>query len=202
MELNKEELFADIFAYRIYLQDIYENERDIIKKLKIRLYNSNVEISYINSFLFEFYQFYNIPISQEEIENAHAFLIFNTNNNNNENTTNNNNAINRILSRLHVYNGLFNIHELLNNINVNQNETENETINENDFNNNFEIFEYKKTKEDETETDECSICIDTIQEGQEVVKLPCKHLYHSSCIKSYLLNYNNKCPLCRNSCMN
>ncbi len=90
----------------------------------------------------------------------------------------------------------------INNINVNQNETENETINENDFNNNFEIFEYKKTKEDETETDECSICIDTIQEGQEVVKLPCKHLYHSSCIRSYLLNYNNKCPLCRNSCMN
>ena len=45
--MENEELFADLFAYRVYLEDIYDNENDIIKKLKIKLYYLNIEISKI-----------------------------------------------------------------------------------------------------------------------------------------------------------
>ncbi len=220
MELqDKEELFADLFAYRIYLQDIYENEIDIIKKLKIKLYYLNIPLSSTNSILLEFYQFYNIPIYETDIENARVFLIFNTEtnlNNSNINTeTNLNNYINannninninnilvnRILSRLISHNGIYNITELLTNNNPRQEtDSENETINENEFNSNFQVFKYKKN-ELETETNVCSICIDEFQEEQEIIKLSCNHIFHYNCIKSYLLNYNNKCPLCRNSCI-
>ena len=90
--MENEELFADLFAYRVYLEDIYDNENDIIKKLKIKLYYLNIEISNINQILVQFYQFYNIPITQEQIENAQVFLIFNNNNSNN-NINNNNNIV-------------------------------------------------------------------------------------------------------------
>ena len=45
---------------------------------------------------------------------------------------------------------------------------------------------------------ECAICIDKFEKGAEVIKLDCNHLFHKNCIKSYFLNYNNKCPMCRN----
>lgn len=200
MENNKEELFADLFAYRIYLEDIYQdNETEIIKKLKIKLYYLNIHISNVNQLLLEFYQYYNINITTEEIENARAFLIFNNNETNNNEINNNNILINRIISRLNVYNGIYNINDLIMNIN-NQNEEEaNQTITENDFNNSF--IAYKYTNKNTNEITECSICIDTIQEEQEVIKLSCNHIFHHKCIKSYLLNYNNKCPLCRTSCI-
>ena len=43
---------------------------------------------------------------------------------------------------------------------------------------------------------ECSICQEDFQAGANVVKLPCRHLYHTDCVIHWL-ETNNTCPLCR-----
>ncbi|XP_030477681.2 uncharacterized protein LOC115694731 [Cannabis sativa] len=42
----------------------------------------------------------------------------------------------------------------------------------------------------------CAICKDMLPIGAEVNQLPCKHLYHPSCILPWLQS-RNSCPLCR-----
>lgn len=42
----------------------------------------------------------------------------------------------------------------------------------------------------------CAICKDVLSIGTEVNQLPCKHLYHPSCILPWL-STRNSCPLCR-----
>mmetsp|Transcript_40961 Transcript_40961/g.63932 ORF Transcript_40961/g.63932 Transcript_40961/m.63932 type:complete len:577 (+) Transcript_40961:223-1953(+) len=42
----------------------------------------------------------------------------------------------------------------------------------------------------------CVICQDEYEEGQELVRLPCKHEFHSSCVISWLGRMNT-CPSCR-----
>ena len=34
----------------------------------------------------------------------------------------------------------------------------------------------------------------------KIILLPCKHYFHSNCIKEWLKNYNYKCPICQNPC--
>lgn len=41
----------------------------------------------------------------------------------------------------------------------------------------------------------CSICLGEYEEGEELVKLPCNHIYHEECITSWTSNHL-KCPLC------
>jgi E3 ubiquitin-protein ligase RNF115/126 len=43
---------------------------------------------------------------------------------------------------------------------------------------------------------ECSICQEGFHAGEEVLKLPCRHLYHAECVTSWLQQHNT-CPLCR-----
>ena len=31
-------------------------------------------------------------------------------------------------------------------------------------------------------------------------QLNCNHIYHKECIDKYLLEYSNKCPICRAEC--
>ena len=42
----------------------------------------------------------------------------------------------------------------------------------------------------------CSICCTSYEEGEEVNKLPCDHLYHKECITSWITS-NGTCPNCR-----
>jgi hypothetical protein len=42
----------------------------------------------------------------------------------------------------------------------------------------------------------CSICQDDIEPGAEVLKLHCRHVYHTACVVSWLESHNT-CPLCR-----
>ena len=46
---------------------------------------------------------------------------------------------------------------------------------------------------------DCSICINQIQEGEEI--LNCGHTFHFSCIQRWLRN-NNTCPMCRSQVIN
>jgi hypothetical protein len=41
----------------------------------------------------------------------------------------------------------------------------------------------------------CSICLCEYEEGDKLVSLPCRHIYHEDCITSWT-DHNQKCPLC------
>lgn len=43
---------------------------------------------------------------------------------------------------------------------------------------------------------ECSICQERFEEGETVMKLHCRHMYHADCVQSWLKDHNT-CPLCR-----
>jgi hypothetical protein len=42
----------------------------------------------------------------------------------------------------------------------------------------------------------CSVCLDEIAAGERVIDLPCKHLFHRDCLRSWL-EHKNDCPKCR-----
>jgi hypothetical protein len=44
---------------------------------------------------------------------------------------------------------------------------------------------------------DCNVCLEEIELNQEIIELPCEHIYHSECIEKYLNEYNYKCPSCR-----
>lgn len=43
---------------------------------------------------------------------------------------------------------------------------------------------------------ECSVCMDDVTVGDEVVVLPCTHWFHEACATAWL-NEHNTCPICR-----
>ena len=43
---------------------------------------------------------------------------------------------------------------------------------------------------------ECSVCMDDVQLGDEVVFLPCNHWFHEACATAWLSEHNT-CPICR-----
>lgn len=45
---------------------------------------------------------------------------------------------------------------------------------------------------------ECSVCLAAISPGQDIVRLPCGHLYHHTCIVRWLAR-SRHCPFCRAS---
>lgn len=45
--------------------------------------------------------------------------------------------------------------------------------------------------------EECSICQDPMIEGHIILKLACRHAYHSECVQTWLEKHNT-CPMCRN----
>merc|ERR1719345_476420 len=45
-------------------------------------------------------------------------------------------------------------------------------------------------------TTECSVCLAAFAPNQSVVKLPCSHAFHHTCISKWLTQCKNTCPLC------
>ncbi|CAD8145282.1 unnamed protein product [Paramecium octaurelia] len=43
---------------------------------------------------------------------------------------------------------------------------------------------------------QCSICCNQFQKDELIIQLPCKHIYHKSCVDSWLQS-STKCPNCR-----
>jgi hypothetical protein len=169
-------LFADLFAYRFMLLEIFGYDEDndyIINKLKYRLIEMDINYNDINDFLYDFYNHYEINISLEEIRNS---LVRDY-------------IINDIL--LSIINNP--IEEVIDNDNDNNNDV-NTRLTEEEVNRIPLI-----TIQEELE-DSCSICLENIDIGSMVYSIPCNHKFHINCLKSNLINYNRNCPLCRNEC--
>jgi hypothetical protein len=43
---------------------------------------------------------------------------------------------------------------------------------------------------------DCVICLEEFKNGDDVITLPCLHIYHKTCITDWLLE-NNTCPICK-----
>ena len=46
------------------------------------------------------------------------------------------------------------------------------------------------------EVDKCTICLCEFDDGEDVRRLPCMHLFHVSCVDQWL-SLNKRCPICR-----
>ncbi|KAI1904344.1 hypothetical protein AGOR_G00004690 [Albula goreensis] len=55
--------------------------------------------------------------------------------------------------------------------------------------------EEEEGPEEDTE-EKCTICLSILEEGEDVRRLPCMHLFHQLCVDQWLLT-NKKCPICR-----
>ena len=62
----------------------------------------------------------------------------------------------------------------------------------------FKMTEKYSKKNDKkiTEFPNCCICITDINKGELTIMLPCGHLFHDSCLFSWLKKHNT-CPICR-----
>ncbi|CUG82714.1 zinc finger protein, putative [Bodo saltans] len=66
----------------------------------------------------------------------------------------------------------------------------------------FPTFPYDSARfgqqQDEGSEDrqECSICLDSYTDGQEILVLPCLHWFHSTCVQQWMEKHT-ECPLCQ-----
>ncbi|XP_057972283.1 E3 ubiquitin-protein ligase RHA2B-like [Malania oleifera] len=44
---------------------------------------------------------------------------------------------------------------------------------------------------------ECTVCLSSVEEGEEIRKLQCKHTFHKVCLDRWLQQDYATCPLCR-----
>lgn len=48
----------------------------------------------------------------------------------------------------------------------------------------------------EDNTEKCTICLCEFEDGEDVRRLPCMHLFHVQCVDQWLTT-NKRCPICR-----
>ena len=208
--------FDELFAYRVALQDLYTDERIIIKKLKLFLIDNNIPQNEINDFLKDFYKNYDIELDDGFIESIQP-IVFNVSNflynlpinitfqNNiqyDNNIQNNNNIqyddnesvdsdLTSLDSQSTVFTSLSDVITNLMETTFNEFEDVRATLNQDKINN---LEKIKITEETE---DDCNICLDKMEKETEVIKLKCNHYFHPDCITKWLKDYNYKCPICR-----
>ena len=204
-----------LYALKIYYEDEYSDEYQIIIKLKLALLNNGMTENDANNRLYEFYDSFgsNIDISVfANIELTQPVTIqMNDNNDDDEDDEENDdeddeNIINHDLQIISINHITFNIannndqiqyisnNNLLFGIlthNILQTDDVVSSLCEEDISklNKYELKDNLK--------DKCAICIDSMETTQEVIELDCKHIYHSQCIIEYFTKYNYKCPCCK-----
>jgi len=65
-------------------------------------------------------------------------------------------------------------------------------LEEEEFNKEIEIINFNNL-----ECLECSVCLENFNEEHKIIKIKCNHTFHDQCIKQWLCNESNKCPICR-----
>ena len=61
---------------------------------------------------------------------------------------------------------------------------------------NLERIKYDKSDKSNKSL-ECLICLDTFEDEENLIKIKCNHIFHCNCIKNWLCEESNKCPVCR-----
>ncbi|ESP01849.1 hypothetical protein LOTGIDRAFT_138976, partial [Lottia gigantea] len=51
-------------------------------------------------------------------------------------------------------------------------------------------------EENDDQLEKCTICLSEFEDGEDVRRLPCMHLFHIECVDQWLCT-NKKCPICR-----
>lgn len=54
----------------------------------------------------------------------------------------------------------------------------------------------RSTDPTEDNTEKCTICLCEFEDGEDVRRLPCMHLFHVQCVDQWLTS-NKRCPICR-----
>jgi len=67
-------------------------------------------------------------------------------------------------------------------------------LNEEQFNN---LLHITHEEINDNESCECLICMEEFNKEDNIIKTNCKHLFHKNCIKTWLCEESNKCPVCR-----
>lgn len=65
-----------------------------------------------------------------------------------------------------------------------------------DIDNYLNIFENNYSL-DLNNDHECCICMEKLKNEEDIVKTPCDHLFHKLCLKQWIDNSKNDCPICR-----
>lgn len=45
--------------------------------------------------------------------------------------------------------------------------------------------------------EKCFICLEMMERGEMVVRIPCSHVFHGACIQDFITHQHRQCPLCR-----
>jgi hypothetical protein len=135
--INYDDIYNYLFALRISLQDLYTNEVDIIRDLKLYLVDTEFRDN-INMIIFNFYNYFDINVSLDTIEQVQPsqVLLFNNIINMLANSINNiNNDINN--DNINNDNINDNINNDINNDNINNDNINNDNINNDNNNDNI-----------------------------------------------------------------
>ncbi|XP_073144099.1 probable E3 ubiquitin-protein ligase RHY1A isoform X2 [Henckelia pumila] len=60
----------------------------------------------------------------------------------------------------------------------------------------FGVLEEADTEDTSSQISECSICLESFSEGDELIRLPCAHRYHFCCLGPWVRTCG-ECPYCR-----
>ena len=209
-----------LFAYRIYLQDDYENESDIIKELEYQLIQKGISPENIPQYLKSFYEKFGINISLDTINDTLSNNNLNQendeDNDDDEDDDDNDDDLPPLISTENLFSSLvFNITDASNSIPNLTNFLNNSLMHPSIFTNIITIptvniyqdvittldeedmKQIKKYKTDKTLEEKCSVCMSNMEKEEEICELHCGHNYHSDCIEPWLKEYNYKCPICR-----
>lgn len=187
----------DVFALRLELSDEYFDENVIIRELKLILLQNGFENEEaVNTFLVEFYQKFGIDISLETIQSVNINPIPPP-----PSVQMLNSLINNVYTQNNSPNNpvTFNITNMFNFINqMIDNEMQLPQPNLEDVKVTLkDESKIKKYKLEDKKEEKCSVCMSGLEKGNDVWELPCGHIFHQDCIKTWLKEYNYKCPICR-----
>ncbi|KAL4368681.1 hypothetical protein GQ457_05G015040 [Hibiscus cannabinus] len=59
------------------------------------------------------------------------------------------------------------------------------------------IYSTRSSSRMDQSSNECTVCLSELEEGEKVRKLKCKHTFHKDCLDRWLQQCWATCPLCR-----
>lgn len=168
-------IYDDLFEFRLDCLDNLNDESIIIGKLKIKLLLLNINESNIDNLLFDFYNYYDIPVTLSQIQNILVYEDEEYFDDINIDYFQQDDNLDNILDII-----FDNMEDVVVTTDI-------------DSLNNYPIL---KINSDKLEI--CSICQDEMINNSEYLDIDCKHIFHKECLMTYLKNYNHICPTCRN----